>query len=62
MVLSRITDFIQKCRRVLLVASKPDPEEFKLSAKITGLGIVIVGLIGFALFMLFTYTPLSAIA
>jgi len=62
MALERINNFIQKCRRVLLVASKPDPEEFKLSAKITGLGIVIVGAIGFALFMLFTYTPLSAIA
>ena len=62
MILDRIGSFIQKSRRVLLVASKPDPEEFKVSAKITGLGIVIVGVIGFALFLLFTLTPLSAIA
>jgi len=62
MVLERIRTFVHKSRRVLLVASKPDPEEFKLSAKITGIGIVVIGLIGFALFLLFTLTPLSVIA
>lgn len=38
-------------RRVLLVASKPDKTEFKQSAKITGLGIVIIGIIGFVIFL-----------
>ncbi|MBI2583468.1 MAG: protein translocase SEC61 complex subunit gamma [Candidatus Aenigmarchaeota archaeon] len=62
MVLLKLREFIQKSRRVMLVASKPDPEEFKLSAKITGIGIVIIGVIGFALFLLFTLTPVSVIA
>jgi protein transport protein SEC61 subunit gamma-like protein len=38
-------------RRVLLVANKPDKEEFKLSIKITGLGFIIIGIIGFIIFI-----------
>ena len=52
-IVQGMRSFFQKCRRVLLVSSKPDKEEFKLSAKITGIGMIIIGLIGFALFMLF---------
>ncbi len=47
-----ISSFIAKCRRVLMVASKPDPEEYKHSIKIIGLGIVIIGAIGFIIFII----------
>lgn len=47
-----IKNFIEKIRRVLLVSSKPDKEEFKQSVKITGLGIVIIGVVGFVIFLL----------
>ena len=46
---------IRESRRVLLVSSKPDPQEFKISAKITGLGVVIIGVIGFAIFLVFSF-------
>ena len=46
-----IKESIKKMIRVLLVASKPDKEEFKQSSKITGAGILIIGLIGFSIFM-----------
>jgi protein transport protein SEC61 subunit gamma-like protein len=49
----RIREFITKARRVVLVSSKPDPDEFRISAKITGLGMVLIGAIGFAVFMFF---------
>jgi len=42
---------IERMRRVLLIASKPDKTEFRQSAKITGLGLVIIGIIGFAIFI-----------
>ena len=48
-----IKKVIRESRRVLLVSTKPDPEEFKLSSKITGLGIIIIGIIGFAIFLVF---------
>ena len=43
---------IEKIRRVLLVSSKPDKEEFMQSFKITGLGILLIGVIGFVIFLL----------
>ena len=42
----------ERIRRVLLVSSKPDKTEYKQSVKITGLGFVIIGIIGFAIFMI----------
>jgi protein transport protein SEC61 subunit gamma-like protein len=39
--------FIQNCKRTLQVAKKPDRSEYLQVAKITGLGILLVGFIGF---------------
>jgi protein translocase SEC61 complex gamma subunit len=46
-----IRNTIERIRRVLLIASKPDKTEFKQSVKITGLGFVIIGIIGFIIFI-----------
>ncbi len=40
-------NFIKQCQRVLHVAKKPDRTEFLNVAKITGIGIIIIGVIGF---------------
>ena len=40
-------DFIKQCKRVLHVARKPDKEEYINIAKITAIGILVIGLIGF---------------
>ncbi len=48
-----LLEFIQRCKRVILVASKPSKEEFKQACKITGIGITILGLIGFIIFLIF---------
>lgn len=37
--------------RVLRITSKPDWEEFQMSSKVTGIGVVLVGLIGFLIYM-----------
>ncbi len=44
-----ISQFIKQCRRVLTISKKPDREEFQNVAKITGIGILIIGVIGFIL-------------
>ena len=41
-----IRGYIKESMRVLNVASRPRRKEFEQIVKITGLGIVIVGLIG----------------
>jgi len=47
----RFNRFMFNVRRILLISSKPDREQFQTTAKITGLGIVIIGVIGFAIFL-----------
>jgi len=51
--IARIRAFWLQARRVVLVSTKPDPDEFKVSMKITGLGMIIIGVIGFIIFMVF---------
>ena len=48
-----ISNFIESARRVLHVASKPTRKELSLLTKVTLLGVVIVGVIGFIVKVLF---------
>ncbi len=41
--------FVIECRRVLTVTKKPTSYEYKTIVKVSGLGIIIIGLIGFLL-------------
>lgn len=43
----RLKNFIYKCKIVLRVTKKPTKDEFKTIVKVSGLGIIIIGLIGF---------------
>jgi len=43
--------FIYECKRTLQVARKPGKEEYLDIVKITGLGILLIGLVGFAITM-----------
>lgn len=44
--------FVMECRRVLKVTKKPTNLEFKTIVKVSGLGIIIIGLIGFIITMI----------
>ena len=44
-----ISEFMEQAKRVLRLARKPGWEEIKRTAKITGLGIVVLGLIGYVI-------------
>lgn len=44
-----IYGFLKQCERVLRISKKPDNEEYLTVAKVTGVGIIIIGLIGFIL-------------
>ncbi|MBI1936135.1 protein translocase SEC61 complex subunit gamma [Candidatus Woesearchaeota archaeon] len=43
----KIKSFVGECIRVLRVTKKPDAAEFKTIVKVSGLGILVIGLIGF---------------
>ncbi|ALV62009.1 Preprotein translocase subunit SecE [Thermococcus sp. 2319x1] len=42
----KFKNFISESKRVLLVTKKPSWKEYKLAAKITGIGIILIGFIG----------------
>ena len=39
--------FYKKCKRVWYVLKKPSKKEFQMIAKVSAIGIVILGIIGF---------------
>lgn len=46
-----------KYGRVLKMARKPDKEEFTKVVQITGIGIILIGLLGFGIYLIWTYVP-----
>ncbi|HLC51206.1 MAG TPA: protein translocase SEC61 complex subunit gamma [archaeon] len=50
-VLENFVNKLQSYRRVIAVAAKPTNEEIISEFKITGLGILVIGLIGFIIFV-----------
>jgi protein transport protein SEC61 subunit gamma-like protein len=47
----RIKNYLKESWRVLRVTKKPSMMEFKTIVKVSGLGIVVIGLIGFLISM-----------
>ncbi len=48
----RFTSFLVECKRVWQVTKKPTLEELKVIVKVTGIGIILIGTIGFLINML----------
>ena len=48
-----IGSFIVSARRILTVSKKPDMPEFKAMIKVTGLGILLIGVLGFVIKLVF---------
>ncbi|EKQ55749.1 MAG: protein translocase SEC61 complex gamma subunit, archaeal and eukaryotic [Methanobacterium sp. Maddingley MBC34] len=47
-----MSSFIKQCQRVLKVSRKPDKEEYINVAKVTGIGIILIGVIGFIIIII----------
>jgi len=45
--------FVGECKRVLTVTKKPSKLEFKTIVKAAGLGMIIIGLVGFLIQMIY---------
>ena len=48
----KFNSFVLECKRVLTVTKKPTGAEFTSICKVTGLGILLIGLIGFLVLMI----------
>lgn len=53
MVFKKLKQFYKESIRVLRVTKKPDMSEFKTVTKVTGLGMLVIGAIGFIISILF---------
>ena len=51
-VQERFDKFIKDSKRVLKVSRKPDTQEYLEFAKITALGILVIGVIGFVIVLI----------
>lgn len=45
--MEKIKSFFAQCRRVWTILKKPSKEEFKTISKISAIGILAIGLVGF---------------
>lgn len=54
-MIQEINSFIRRSVRVLKVSYRPRREEFWMIAKVTGLGMVLIGLAGFLITVIFTF-------
>jgi len=51
-LMNQLKEFIGKCGRVLIVMRKPTRDEFKVIAQASGLGLLLIGAVGFVLSMI----------
>jgi len=52
-VFEKLGNFFASARRVLTVSKKPSMQEFKVMAQVTALGIILIGVIGFIVYLIF---------
>ncbi len=45
--MDKLKSFSRECMRVLKITKKPDKDEFNAIVKVAGLGMIVIGLIGF---------------
>jgi protein transport protein SEC61 subunit gamma-like protein len=62
MGLKRLREFMVECGRVLRVARKPSKHEYWTIAKVSGIGIMIIGLVGFLLHLIDRLTSVVVVS
>lgn len=45
----KFKSFVKECKRVLQITKKPSKTEYKAIVKVTGIGILIIGALGFTI-------------
>ncbi|MGC8571790.1 MAG: protein translocase SEC61 complex subunit gamma [Candidatus Micrarchaeia archaeon] len=61
MFTKKINDFIENSKHIINISYKPTKEEFNKAIKLTLLGIILIGLIGFIISVIISFitgTPL----
>ena len=53
-------EFVEAAKRVFTVSKKPDAKEYSTMVKVTGLGILVIGIIGYIIGLIFLFLGLKA--
>ncbi|WP_292461058.1 protein translocase SEC61 complex subunit gamma [Methanothermococcus sp.] len=53
--IDELKSFLNQCKRVLMISRKPTKDEFLNVSKVTGLGICLLGAIGYVIHVPITY-------
>jgi len=51
----KLREIFEMWRKILIIAEKPEPDEYKLVLKVTLAGILFVGVVGFLIHLILTY-------
>lgn len=46
-MVNKFKEFLESSKRILLIAKKPSNKEFWAMAKVVGLGMIVIGVLGF---------------
>ena len=49
---NKVKRFIKETLRVIHITKKPTPEEYKTLLKVTAIGIAVLGVLGFVVFLI----------
>ena len=58
-VVELVGNFVADAKRIFLVSKKPTMEEYKRMALIVALGIVVIGIIGYIIYLFFALTSIG---
>jgi protein transport protein SEC61 subunit gamma and related proteins len=57
----KLQRFVNQCARVLKITKRPGRDEYRMLVKVSGLGIAVIGLIGFLLHVIWVLLGLTQI-
>ena len=58
-VLGKVGSFLEDAKRIFYVSKKPTAEEYKRIALIVAIGFVIIGVLGYCIYLFFALTGLG---
>ena len=48
-------EFVQRCMRILQIAKRPTKKEYNEILRITGIGMIFVGMVGMTMYVIFSF-------
>ena len=54
-----VAEFLQQARRIILVSRKPTWQEYVVMSRVTGIGIIAIGVLGAIITLIFVLTAIG---